>query len=43
MRSLLSDLEQRTADAANLSFQLAQANKSGHRGELALREQKASA
>lgn len=40
VRSLLGDLEQRTADAANLSFQLAQANKTAHRGETALREQR---
>ncbi|XP_034254595.1 cilia- and flagella-associated protein 58-like [Thrips palmi] len=40
VRSLLCDLEQRTADAANLSFQLAQANKNAHRGEAALREQR---
>lgn len=42
VRTLLSDLEQRTADAANLSFQLAQANKNAHRGEAALREQRVS-
>ncbi|KAJ1525301.1 hypothetical protein ONE63_010123 [Megalurothrips usitatus] len=40
VRSLLADLEQRTADAATLSFQLAQANKNAHRGEVALRDQK---
>ncbi|KAK3918803.1 Cilia- and flagella-associated protein 58 [Frankliniella fusca] len=42
VRALLADLEHRTADAANLSFQLAQANRNAHRGEAALRDQKAS-